>query len=69
VLAEISGSDAEGNHLSGYTQLKADGSTACGCWIYCGSYADGVNQPRRRKPGAEPRAAGRAALSITRPAA
>ena len=23
----------------------------CGCWIYCGVYADGVNQAARRKPG------------------
>ena len=36
--------------LSAYTELKADGSTACGCWIYCGVYADEVNQARRRKP-------------------
>ncbi len=53
VLAEINGWDADGNPLSSYTQLEADGSTACGCWIYCGSYADGVNQTRRRKPGSE----------------
>ena len=37
--------------LSAYTQLKADGSTSCGCWIYCGVYADEVNQSARRKPG------------------
>ena len=53
VLAEVGGRDADGTPLSGYAKLKADGSTACGCWIYCGSYADGVNQPRRRKPGHE----------------
>ena len=51
VLAEINGWDAEGKPLSSYQQLKPDGSTACGCWIYCGCYADGVNQPARRKPG------------------
>lgn len=51
VLAEINGFDAEGRPLSSYTQLKGDGSTACGCWIYCGVYADGVNQAARRKPG------------------
>src|SRR4029079_6715706 len=39
--------------LSGYTELRADGSTSCGCWIYCGCFADGVNQARRRKPGSE----------------
>jgi formate dehydrogenase major subunit len=53
VLAEINGWDAEGDPLSSYTQLKADGSTVCGCWIYCGCRADGVNQTRRRKPGDE----------------
>ncbi len=41
--------------LSAYTELKDDGSTACGCWIYCGVYADGVNQARppqaRRRAG------------------
>ncbi|HET9070552.1 MAG TPA: formate dehydrogenase [Acidimicrobiales bacterium] len=50
VLAEINGWDADGKHLSSYTQLAADGSTVCGCWIYCGVYADGVNQATRRKP-------------------
>ncbi len=34
-------------------ELKDDGSTACGCWIYCGCYADETNQPARRKPGSE----------------
>jgi formate dehydrogenase major subunit len=53
VLAEINGWDAEGRPLSTYTELAADGSTACGCWIYCGVYKDGVNQAARRKPGAE----------------
>ncbi|MBO0786967.1 MAG: molybdopterin-dependent oxidoreductase, partial [Actinobacteria bacterium] len=53
VLAEINGWDADGKPLSSYTQLAADGSTACGCWIYCGARADGVNQPARRKPGRE----------------
>jgi formate dehydrogenase major subunit len=53
VLREISGWNAEEKPLSGYTDLRADGSTACGCWIYCGSYKDGVNQPARRKPGSE----------------
>ncbi len=51
VLAEVNGFDADGNPLSSYTQLKDDGSTRCGCWIYCGCYADGVNQTDRRKPG------------------
>ena len=53
VLAEINGFDAEGGPLSSYTGLKDDGSTRCGVWIYCGAYADGVNQPARRKPARE----------------
>ena len=50
VLREIGGWDADGVPLSGFGELKADGSTACGCWIYAGCYADGVNQTARRKP-------------------
>ncbi len=53
VLAEINGRDAEGRPLSSYEQLGDDGSTSCGCWIYCGVFADGVNQAARRKPGTE----------------
>ncbi len=53
VLAEVNGTGSDGKPLSGYTALKDDGSTACGCWIYCGCYADGVNQSNRRKPGQE----------------
>jgi len=54
VLREINGVDlAEDSALSGYTELKNDGSTACGCWIYSGCYADEVNQTARRKPGSE----------------
>ena len=36
-----------------YRRSKDDGSTACGCWIYAGCYADGVNQVARRRPGSE----------------
>ena len=39
--------------LSSFTEMKDDGSTAGGCWIYTGVYADGVNQAARRKPGTE----------------
>jgi formate dehydrogenase major subunit len=52
VLAEINGY-ADGQPVSSYTQLKPDGSTSAGCWIYCGVRADGVNQAARRKPGRE----------------
>ncbi|WP_049570881.1 formate dehydrogenase [Streptomyces sp. SBT349] len=53
VLAEINGRGPDGAPLSAYTQLKDDGSTTCGCWIYCGVFADGVNQAARRKPHTE----------------
>jgi formate dehydrogenase major subunit len=53
VLREINGRGPDGEALSSYTQLQADGSTSCGCWIYCGVYADEVNQSARRKPGGE----------------
>src|SRR5215212_1889161 len=52
VLREINGYDvATGENVPGFAQLKADGSTACGCWIYGGCFKDGVNQTRRRTPG------------------
>jgi len=51
VLAEVGGWEiASGEHLDGYPKLRDDGSTACGCWIYCGVYKDGVNQAARKKP-------------------
>jgi formate dehydrogenase major subunit len=54
VLAEINGCTvADGKPLSTYLDIADDGSTACGCWIYCGVYADGVNQANRRRPGDE----------------
>ena len=53
VLAEINGWDADGQPLSTFNQLKTDGSTTCGCWIYCGVRAGGVNQAARRKPRLE----------------
>jgi formate dehydrogenase major subunit len=53
VLAEVSGRASDGTPLASYTELKDDGSTSCGCWIYCGVYADGENRAARRKPGGE----------------
>ncbi len=53
VLREVNGVDADNHTLSGYTELRPDGSTRCGCWIYSGVYADDVNQAARRKPGRE----------------
>src|SRR3954451_19372046 len=52
VLREINGYEtATGRLVDGFPELKADGSTACGCWIYSGCSAGGVNQTRRRDPG------------------
>jgi formate dehydrogenase major subunit len=54
ILKEISGyRTADGSALDAYQQLADDGSTACGCWIYCGVYANDENQAARRRPGAE----------------
>ncbi len=51
VLAEINGWKASGEPLSSYTELADDGSTTCGCWIYCGVRADGINHAQDRTPG------------------
>ena len=52
ILREINGYEvATGAPVPGFAQLKADGSTACGCWIYAGVFKDGVNQSRRRDAG------------------
>ena len=55
VLQEINGwyTDDRSKMLGSYTEMKDDGSTIGGCWIYTGVYADGVNQADRRKPGSE----------------
>jgi formate dehydrogenase major subunit len=54
VLAEVNGWRLpDRSPLASPNDLKTDGSTACGCWIYCGVYADGINQADRRQPGRE----------------
>jgi formate dehydrogenase major subunit len=51
VLQEISGKEVgTGKFLTGYPELKDDGSTLCGCWIYSGCFKEGINQTARRKP-------------------
>ncbi|TDN47896.1 formate dehydrogenase (quinone-dependent) catalytic subunit [Azoarcus indigens] len=37
-----------GEQLDGFAQLRADGSTACGCWIFAGSWTQAGNQMARR---------------------
>ncbi len=52
----VAGSDARGaahhgGQVEGFGALAADGSTACGCWIYSGVFGpDGVNRAMRREP-------------------
>jgi formate dehydrogenase major subunit len=51
ILRLINGIDlTTGRTVDAATQLRADGTTACGCWQYTGVYADEVNQAARRKP-------------------
>src|SRR4051794_23004915 len=50
ILQEINGRAADGSFLPKYEALADDGSTSCGSWIHCGIYADGVNQPARKRP-------------------
>jgi formate dehydrogenase major subunit len=57
VLREINGQhlsgEKRGEMLSTFVDMKADGSTSGGCWIYTGVFTGGVNQAARRKPGSE----------------
>ncbi len=46
-----------GEQLSGFGLLRADGSTASGCWIFCGSWTAQGNQMARRD-NADPYAMG-----------
>jgi formate dehydrogenase major subunit len=50
ILQEINGyTIADRKLVSGFTELKADGSTACGCWIYSGVFpAPGRNRANER---------------------
>ena len=52
VLREINGyTVADRKQVASYQELQADGSTACGGWMYCGIYPkDGHNVARSRKP-------------------
>jgi formate dehydrogenase major subunit len=53
VLREINGWGPDGRALGSYAEMKADGSTVSGCWIYCGAYAGEENRTARRKPQGE----------------
>src|SRR5438034_6695989 len=44
------GNAHHGAQVDGYAELKPDGSTACGCWIYSGVFgSNGVNKANSRK--------------------
>jgi formate dehydrogenase major subunit len=50
VLREINGyRSGDGQPVASFRELKDDGSTACGCWIYSGCYKDGRNQTAKRE--------------------
>jgi len=40
----------EGEQLATFAHLQDDGTTACGCWIFCGSWTQAGNQMARRDP-------------------
>ena len=48
ILREIHGTQ-QGSSVKHFGELKADGSTSCGCWIYSGVY-DGANKANARDP-------------------
>jgi len=51
VAKEINGYDlTTGKLLSGMGNLKDDGSTSCGNWLFCGSYTEEGNMAARRDP-------------------
>jgi formate dehydrogenase major subunit len=52
VLREINGfSWKDRKQLKSYNELKNDGSTACGCWIYCGVFPEvNLNKANQREP-------------------
>ena len=52
VLREINGyTVADGEQLQSYTQIRDDGSTACGCWIYCGVFPERERNRSRDRTG------------------
>ena len=40
----------KGQQVPGFAWLKDDGTTACGNWLYSGSYTEAGNQTARRDP-------------------
>ncbi len=50
VLREISGWSGDQKPLPGLGAIQGDGSTPCGCWIYAGAFAGGINRTAQRRP-------------------
>jgi formate dehydrogenase major subunit len=52
VAKEINGYDvATKKQIDGFANLKNDGTTACGEWVYCGSYVEAEKEPTAPIPG------------------
>lgn len=55
VAVEINGYAVGGGQpLLNFTKLAADGSTACGCWIYSGYYNNYADPPAKRRDNSDP---------------
>lgn len=49
VAREVNGRDlTTGKQVNGFGELKDDGTTSCGCWIYAGSWTEAGNNMARR---------------------
>ncbi len=57
ILKEINGyyldGPKKGQLLPAFVEMKADGSTSGGCWIYTGVFKDGINHAAKKIPGSE----------------
>ncbi len=54
VAVEMNGyTVADGQPVLNFTKLEADGSTACGCWIYSGYYNDYADPPAKRRDNSD----------------
>lgn len=57
ILREINGYYLEGPKkgqlLPAFVEMKNDGSTSGGCWIYTGVFKDGINHSASKVPGSE----------------
>ncbi len=45
---ELNGKNTQGKQLSGFSEMKADGSTNAACWLYAGSWTEDGNLTARR---------------------